>query len=126
MAARRRCLPVRCSRERRQSGVDFHQTRTGVLDVILCILLALLLAAPAKEAAGDAAATRPILVVTAVDNEYVAVRSDLVNPTDGSLGGRQISRGKVDSAEVVVIRTGWVKHTRPAARRKRSSGFPPV
>ena len=89
-------------------------------------LLALLLAAPAKAAAGDVAATRPILVVTAVDNEYVAVRSDLTDATDGMLGGRKISQGKVDSAEVVVIRTAGVKHTRPAPRRKRSSGFPPV
>jgi adenosylhomocysteine nucleosidase len=50
-----------------------------------------------------------ILVITAVDNEYDAVRSVLTRPRDGIVGGRQVTRGSVNRAYVVVIRSGWGK-----------------
>jgi len=68
---------------------------------------------------------RPILVVTAVDNEFTALRSDLRNPKDGLLGGRQISIGNVDGAKVVVIRTGWGKAHAAGATAEAIARFSP-
>jgi adenosylhomocysteine nucleosidase len=51
----------------------------------------------------------PILVVTAVDYEYVAVRKVLSDPRDELVGGRQLSWGLIDGATVAVVRAGWGK-----------------
>jgi adenosylhomocysteine nucleosidase len=88
-------------------------------------LLVLVFTAQASGAAGAVARARPILVVTAVDNEFTALRSDLSDARDGLLGGRQISVGHVDSARVVVIRTGWGKAHAAGATAEAIQRFSP-
>jgi adenosylhomocysteine nucleosidase len=90
------------------------------------LLLLLLFAVQTSVCAGEIAGAHPILVVTAVDNEFTALRSDLGNPRDGTLGGRQISVGQVDSARVVVIRTGWGKAHAAGATAEAIQRFSPA
>ncbi|HKD67424.1 MAG TPA: 5'-methylthioadenosine/S-adenosylhomocysteine nucleosidase [Candidatus Binataceae bacterium] len=73
----------------------------------LCLLL--MLFAMQTGVRADSSRAHPILVVTAVDNEYNAVHTDLTNPKDSLLGGRQIAEGRVGGVKVVLIRTGWGK-----------------
>jgi adenosylhomocysteine nucleosidase len=87
----------------------------------LVCLLVVLFAAP-----GDAsAASRPILVVTAVDNEFNGVHGDLSDPKDELIGGRQVSVGKVGSARVVLIRSGWGKAHAGGATAEAIARFSP-
>jgi adenosylhomocysteine nucleosidase len=90
----------------------------------ICLLL-LLSAMQTNALARVRASLRPILVVTAVDNEFTALRSDLRNPRDGLLGGRQISVGYVSGARVVVIRTGWGKAHAAGATAEAIARFNP-
>jgi nucleoside phosphorylase len=94
------------------------------LSTLVCLLL-VLFAARASVSAGGAASARPILIVTAVDNEFNAVRSDLSNPKDEVIGGRQVSVGKMDSAKVVLIRSGWGKAHAGGATAEAIARFSP-
>lgn len=72
---------------------------------------AVLAACAARSAAPAAAAPAPprILVVTAVDYEFAAVRSLLQDAREGSVGGRQYAAGRVGAVPVIALRAGWGK-----------------
>jgi len=52
---------------------------------------------------------RPILIVTAVDYEYDAVKGLLAAARPSVLGGRPVVEGALGAARVVAIRAGWGK-----------------
>ena len=56
-----------------------------------------------------------ILVVTAVDNEYDAVKSLLPNGREQLLEGRQTTVGEINGSRVAVMRGGWGKAQSAAA-----------
>ena len=97
---------------------------TSCPSIALCLLM-LWFAMPTHVRAADTAGGRPILVVTAVDNEFAALRTDLGNPKIDLLGGRQICVGKVGPANVVVIRTGWGKAHAAGATAEAIERFSP-
>jgi adenosylhomocysteine nucleosidase len=88
-------------------------------------VLACLLAVVFATSSGLSASERPILVVTAVDNEYNGVHTDLTDPKDEVIGGRQIAVGKVGSADVVLIRSGWGKAHAGGATAEAIARFSP-
>ncbi|HEV3111748.1 MAG TPA: 5'-methylthioadenosine/S-adenosylhomocysteine nucleosidase [Candidatus Binataceae bacterium] len=91
---------------------------------LVCLFL-VLFASPTNVYSGEAASARPILIVTAVDNEFNGVHPDLSDPRDEVLGGRQVSVGKIGSANVVLIRSGWGKAHAGGATAEAIARFSP-
>ncbi|HEY2104468.1 MAG TPA: 5'-methylthioadenosine/S-adenosylhomocysteine nucleosidase [Candidatus Binataceae bacterium] len=90
----------------------------------VCLLVILSAAPTVVSAAGDGSA-RPILIVTAVDNEFNGIHPDLSDPKDEVIGGRQVCVGKIGSAKVVLIRSGWGKAHAGGATAEAIARFSP-
>jgi len=56
-----------------------------------------------------------VLVVTAVDNEYDAVRSLIPNGRQETIDGREITEGELHGSRIAVLRGGWGKAQAAAA-----------
>jgi nucleoside phosphorylase len=56
-----------------------------------------------------------VLVLTAVDNEYNAVKSLVPNGREQILEGRQTTVGEVNGTRVAIMRSGWGKAQSAAA-----------
>jgi adenosylhomocysteine nucleosidase len=110
------------SRSARHASRRSAGHRAGSLLLNATLLVCLL---PAVPAGVRAAPARPLLVVTAVDNEFNGVRRDLTNPRDEVIGGRQIAIGTVGGAEVVLIRSGWGKAHAGGATAEAIARFAP-
>jgi adenosylhomocysteine nucleosidase len=68
---------------------------------------------------------RPILVVTAVDYEYDAVKGLLTAPKPSVLGGRPVTEGTLGTTRVVAIRAGWGKAQAAGATALAIARFAP-
>lgn len=91
--------------------------------VFLCLAAGVL--GSGRVSAGSDSPPRPILVVTAVNNEFNGVHPDLSDPKDEVIGGRQVAVGKVAGASVVLIRSGWGKAHAGGATAEAIARFAP-
>ena len=66
-----------------------------------------------------------ILTLTAVDFEYGGIRPLLEDPVSELINGRQITRGHVGAADVVLVRTGWGKANAAASASFAIDRFQP-
>ena len=103
-----------------------HAKRLWLLraSVLICLLV-VLFAARTSVSAGDSAPARPILIVTAVDNEFNGIHPNLSDSRDEVIGGRQVAIGKMGAANVVLIRSGWGKAHAGGATAEAIARFSP-